>query len=88
ANAKVRAAYQAFARLGQLQSMERPEFMGERSGNSDVLGDIELIAYQVPLQFDTGPALIKINLATDGKFYYIEHFSLQSEIFTDSASGN
>lgn len=40
--------------------------MGERSGNSDALGDIELIAYQLPLRFDTGAALIKINLATDG----------------------
>lgn len=84
ASDKVRAAYQAFSRLGRLQSMSRPEFMGNRSKTIEDLGDVELIAYQVPLEFETGPAVIKLNLASDGQRYYIHHFGIHSQIFSDS----
>ncbi|MFZ9037863.1 MAG: hypothetical protein ACO3DT_07330 [Gammaproteobacteria bacterium] len=81
---KVRAAYQEYSRLGPLQSMGRPEFMGNRSETIEGLGEVELIAYQVPLQFESGPAVIKLNLASDGQRYYIHHFGIHSHIFADS----
>ena len=84
ASDKVRAAYEGYSRLGPLQSMSRPEFMGNRSETIDELGDVELIAYQVPLEFETGPAVIKLNLAGDGQRYYIHHFGIHSQIFADS----
>jgi len=83
-NEKVRAAYQSFSRLGQYQSMEKPRYTASRADNSQVLGDIELIEYQVALQFDSGPAMIKIKLVADGKSYYIQHFGIHSEIFADT----
>ncbi len=83
ASDKVRAAYQEFSQLGQLQSMSRPEFMGNRSETFEELGDVELIAYQVQLEFETGPAVIKLNLASDGQRYYIHHFGIHSHIFAD-----
>lgn len=84
ASEKVRAAYQEFSQLGQLQSMSRPEFMGNRSETIEELGEVELIAYQVPLEFETGPAVIKLNLASDGQRYYIHHFGIHSHIFAGS----
>jgi len=89
ASEKVRAAYRAYNRLGRLRSVERPEFLGDRSEKIDQLGEVELIAYQVPLQFESGPAVIKLNLASDGQRYYIHHFSIQSRVFgaDDSAGG-
>ena len=88
ASDKVQAAYQAFSRLGQLQTMSRPEFLGNRSETIEELGEVELIAYQVPLEFETGPAVIKLNLASDGKRYYIHHFGIHSQIFADSDQPN
>jgi hypothetical protein len=85
-NEKVRAAYQSFSRLGQFQSMEKPRYTASREDSSEELGDIELIDYQAALQFDSGPAAIKIKLVADGKSYYIRHFSIQSEVFADGSS--
>lgn len=88
ASEKVRAAYQGYSRLGSLKSMSRPEFMGNRSETIEELGDVELVAYQVPLEFETGPAVIKVNLASDGQRYYIHHFGVHSQIFADSDQSN
>jgi len=85
-NEKVRAAYQSFSRLGQYQSMEKPRYTASRADSSQELGDIELIEYQVALQFDSGPAMIKIKLVADGKSYYIQHFGIHSEIFADTTN--
>ena len=85
-NEKVRAAYQSFSRLGQFQSMEKPRYTASRAESSEALGDIELIDYQVALQFDSGPAVIKIKLVADGKSYYVQHFGFHSEIFADDSS--
>ena len=81
-NEKVRSAYQAFSRLGQLQSMDKPRYSSSQKGNSKELGDVEVVEYQATLQFDSGPALIKIKLVTDGKSYFVHHFGIQSEVFT------
>lgn len=87
-NEKVRMAYQAFSQLGQLQSMNKPQFSAASHDSSAELGDIEVIDYQVVLQFDSGPAAIKIKLVSDSRTYYIHHFSFQSEAFADDAAGN
>ena len=73
--------YLLFSKLGRLESQGRPEYLGDRSDSSEVLGDIQVLAYHVPLQFETGPAVIKLNLAYDGQRYYIHHFGIHSEIF-------
>lgn len=80
-NEEVRTAYQSFSRLGQLQSMEKPRYKASHAESSPELGEIELIDYQVALQFESGPALIKIKLVADGNSYHVHHFSFQSEIF-------
>lgn len=78
---KLRAAYQSFGKLGQFQSMEKPRFTASRNETSKELGDIEIIDYQVALQFDSGPAMIKVKLVADGDSYYVQHFGFHSEIF-------
>ena len=80
-NEKLRAAYQSFGKLGQFQSMEKPRFTASRNESSKELGDIEIIDYQVALQFDSGPAMMKIKLVADGNAYYVQHFGFHSEIF-------
>jgi hypothetical protein len=85
-NEKVQAAYRLFSQLGQLKSMGKPQFIANRNDTSKALGDIEIIDYQVPLQFDSGPAVIKIKLAADGNSYYIHHFGFHSEIFADKTT--
>jgi hypothetical protein len=82
-NEKVRAAYRSFGRLGRFQSMEKPRYMASRADSNTELGDIEIIEYQVELQFDSGPAVIKVKLVADGKSYHVRHFSFQSEIFAE-----
>ena len=78
---KGQAVYNLFSKLGRLESIGTPEYLGDRSETSEVLGDIEVVAYQVPLQFESGPGVIKINIASDGERYYIQHFGIHSEIF-------
>ena len=80
-NEKVRSAYQAFNQLGQFQSMDRPRYSSSHESSSKALGEVEVVEYQAMLKFDTGPALIKINLLADGESYFVHHFSFQSEIF-------
>ena len=87
-NEKVRAAYQAFSRLGQLKSMEKPRFVANRFDSNEAGEDIEFVDYQVPLQFDTGPAVIKIKLLADGKSYHIHYFGIHSEIYGDGGGAS
>ena len=85
-NEKVRSAYQAFSQLGQFQSMEKPRYSASQEGSTKELGDVEVVEYQVTLQFDSGPAVIKIMLLANGESYFVHHFSFQSEIFASSGS--
>ena len=77
------AVYRLFSRLGRLESLGRPEYLGDRSDTIESVGDILVLAYQVPLQFESGPAVIKLNLGTDGENFFIHHFGIHSEIFAD-----
>ncbi|MFT5218579.1 MAG: hypothetical protein ACI9LO_001217 [Planctomycetota bacterium] len=85
-NKKVRLAYQAYSQLGQLQSMDKPQYIASSFKSDAELGDIEVIDYQVVLQFDSGPAVIKIKLIADGKSYFVHRFSIQSDVFADGSS--
>lgn len=82
------AIYRLFSKLGRLETTGTPEYLGDRSESSDQLGEIEVIAYQVPVQFETGPGVIKLNLAFDGERYYINHFGIHSEIFAVKTSAD
>jgi hypothetical protein len=81
-NEKVRAAYQSLSRLGEFQGMQKPRFVASRADSSEQLGDVELIDYEVELQFDSGPAILKIKLVADGHSYHVRQFGFHSEIFT------
>ncbi len=87
-NEEVRAAYRSYSRLGQFKSAGKPQYMGDSSGSSSALSDVEVIAYQMSLEFDSGPAMIKISLIADGKSYYVNHFGIHSEIFVDEKSAD
>jgi hypothetical protein len=87
-NKKLQAAYRLFSQLGQLKSIGKPQYISNRNDTSKALGDFEIINYQVPLQFDSGPAVIKITLVADGKSYYIRHFGFHSEIFAAKTTTN
>jgi hypothetical protein len=85
-NEKLQAAYQSFSQLGQFQSMDKPRYTASRNDSSKELGEVEIVDYQVALQFDSGPAMIKIKLIADGRSYYVHHFGFHSEIFTIDAN--
>jgi len=87
-NEKLREAYQQFDRLGQFKSMEKPRYTKSYSATSETLGDVDVVEYQVSSQFASGPAVIKIKLIADGDSYYIDHFGIHSDIFTESAQAN
>lgn len=87
-NEKVRAAYRAFSRLGQLISMEKPQYVASQFNSSDELGEIEIVDYKVILRLDSGPAMIKIKLVADGRSYHIHHFGIHSEQFADHSDSN
>lgn len=83
-NQAMQQAYRQFDRLGRFESMEKPRYTASYGDTSNELGDIEVVDYQVSLQFDSGPAIIKVKLIADGKSYYIHHFGFHSEIFTEN----
>jgi nitrogen fixation-related uncharacterized protein len=82
-NEKVRAGYRRLGRLGKLQSVGKPQYVTDRFDGSEQLGDVEVVEYNVPLQFDSGPAVIKITLLADGNAYYVHRFGIHSEIFAE-----
>ncbi len=82
-NEKVRASYRQFSRLGQLKSAGKPQYMGNSTETSQALGDVEIVAYKVALEFDSGPAVIKISLVAGDKSYRINHFGIHSDMFAD-----
>ncbi|MDH5353279.1 MAG: hypothetical protein OEY09_02445 [Gammaproteobacteria bacterium] len=82
-NQEMREAYRLFNRLGQFESMDKPRYEKSYSGVSQALGDVEIVEYQASLEFDTGPAVVKIKLIADGKSYYINHFGFHSEVFSE-----
>jgi len=87
-NEKMQEAYRKFDRIGQFESMDKPRYSKNYSDTSEALGDIEVVDYEVPLQFDSGPAVIKIKLMTDGESYYIHHFGIHSDVFSGGAQAN
>ncbi len=87
-NQKMREAYGMFNRLGKFESMEKPQYTSNYSDTSKALGDIEVVDYQVLLQFDSGPAAIKIKLIADGNSYYVHHFGIHSELFSETGQAD
>jgi len=79
---KGKQAYQLFTRLGNLQSMGKPQYLSSETQSSSGLGEVEIISYSVPVVFESGPAVIKILLAANGQSYFIHHLGINSEIYT------
>jgi hypothetical protein len=80
--------YRLFSKLGALESIGKPKYLGDRSETSKMLGDINVVSYEVPLQFESGPGTIKIHLASDGTRYYIHHFGIYSVFFAEKQDGS
>ena len=87
-NESLQEAYQRFNQLGRFESMEKPRYTNSFAASSESLGDVEVVEYQVTSKFDSGPAVIKIKLIADGQNYYIEHFGIHSDVFTEGAHTN
>lgn len=80
---KGQASYRVFTRLGKLESIGKPQYIGDKSVFSDGLGEVDLVSYSVPVVFESGPAVIKIILASNGQSYFIHHLRISSAIYTE-----
>ena len=78
---KGKAVYQLFTRLGNLESIGKPQYLSKETQSSSGLGEVEIISYSVPVVFESGPAVIKILLAANGQSYFIHHLGISSEIY-------
>lgn len=76
-----RATFILFTKLGKLQSIGKAQYGSKGSEFSEGLGEVELISYTVPVEFDTGPAVVKLNLVINGDSYIIQHIGISSEVF-------
>jgi len=79
---KGKEVYQLFTRLGNLESIGKPQYLSSESDSNSGLGEVEIVSYSVPVVFETGPAVIKILLAANGQSYFIHHLGIRSEIYT------
>jgi hypothetical protein len=76
-----RATFILFTKLGKLQTIGKAQYGAKGSEFSEGLGEVDLISYTVPVEFDTGPAVVKLNLVINGDSYIIQHIGISSEIF-------
>jgi hypothetical protein len=79
---KGKQVYRQFTRLGELRSTGKPQYVADKSEFSDGLGEVDIVSYTIPVVFESGPAVIKILLASNGESYYIHHLGINSEIFS------
>ncbi len=79
---KGKDVYRQFTRLGELKSIGKPQYIADQSEFSEGLGEVDIVSYQVPVNFETGSAVIKILLAANGESYFIHHLGISSEIFS------
>ncbi len=75
------AGYQLLTKLGRLNSMGKPQYQSDTSDHSETLGNIQVVSYSIPADFETGPAVFKIKLASTEEAFYIHHFGIHSEVF-------
>lgn len=76
--------YRLFSKLGEMKSVGKPQYISDNSETSEGLGAVEVVSYKVPVIFETGPALINIQLASNGEKYFIHRLEISSEIFVQS----
>ncbi|MFT5659271.1 MAG: hypothetical protein ACI9KN_002554 [Gammaproteobacteria bacterium] len=76
-----RASFILFASLGKLQSTGKPQYGAKGSEMSEGLGEVDVVSYTVPVVFDTGPAVIKLNLVINGDSHIIQHIGISSKLF-------
>ena len=84
-NPALREAYLGFSRLGGLQSMRKPQFLSAGSATSQTLGDVELVEYEVAVEFDSGAAKVKITLLVTGERHFVHHFSFSSAFLAEDS---
>ena len=80
-----RATFILFTKLGKLQSIGKAQYGAKGSEMSEGLGEVDLVSYTVPVVFDTGPAVVKLNLVINGDSYIIQHMGISSEVFAQPA---
>ena len=54
-----------------------------KSESSRSFGEVDIVSYSAPVEFESGPAVIKINLASNGQSYFIHHLRINSAIYTE-----
>jgi hypothetical protein len=78
-----RSTYSQFSKLGRIESLGKPQFKTDLTEFSEGLGDVEVLSYSIPAEFESGPAVIKVDLASDGQSYFIHRLGVSSEIFLE-----
>ena len=69
--------------VGYLESLGKPQFKANTTEFSEGLGEVEVLSYSIPAEFDSGPAVVNVDLASDGQSYFIHRFGANSEIFSE-----
>jgi hypothetical protein len=80
---KGQAVYRLFTQLGNLESIGKPQYISNKSESSSGLGEVEIVSYSVPVVFESGPAVIKILLVSNGQSYFIHHLGISSGIYAE-----
>lgn len=75
--------YRFFSRLGQLKSVEEPEFLAAKSGVSIGSGSYDITKFSMLGEFENGPARITVTLASVDTGYKIHYLHLSSDVFLE-----
>lgn len=72
-----------FSKLGELQSMEEPEFQEVHSGGKTDIGMQTIVEYEIDAKYENGDALINIKLLDRNGFFELYRFNLSSEVLLE-----
>jgi hypothetical protein len=72
-----------FSKLGELQSMEEPDFQAVDTGGKTVIGMQTIVEYEVDAKYENGDALLNIKLLERDGSFELYSFNLSSETLLD-----
>jgi hypothetical protein len=78
-----KSTYRQFSKLGRLRSLGKPQFKTSLTESSEGLGEVEILSYTIPTEFESGPGIIKVDLVSNGQSHLIHRFGISSAIFLE-----
>lgn len=75
--------YKMFSKLGPLQSLEEPRFLGSKTGATTKNGTFDIINFTILGHFEAGDAQVAVTLATSGDSYLIHYIHINSDAFLE-----